>query len=261
VLFDKATDAASRRSNYTYFSFNILARRRLTNTAAKVKISLGEHMANIAALARPLSSLPVQTERVDRLDFTQALSAVPRGSIAEILGNESTGRTALAQSMLATATLGGEIAAWIDCEDAFDPASAAKAGGDLGKMLWVQCGHRLETALKAADMVLHNGGFGLIVLDLCNVAPGALNRVPISYWYRMRRAVEHTPSVLLILGQQSITRSCAARQFGLDRPRLEWRGENPFQTIVRLTSEASSKKPVPIGPAALEAIANTEEEG
>lgn len=224
-----------------------------------MKISLGEQMANYAALARPLSSLPVRSERVDCVDFTQALSAVPRGSIAEILGNESTGRTALAQSMLATATRGGEIAAWIDCDDAFDPASATKAGGDLGKMLWVQCGHRLETALKSADMVLHSGGFGLVVMDLCNVEPGALHRVPLSYWYRMRSAVEHTPSVLLVLGERSVARSCAARQFGLDHPMLEWRGEKPFQTIVRLTAQAHSKKPVPTSPAALEAIADTEE--
>lgn len=217
-------------------------------------------MANFAALARPLSSFTTRTQRVDYPDFTHALSAVPRGSIAEILGNVSTGRTALAQSMLATATRGGEIAAWIDCDDVFDPASAVKAGGDLGKMLWVKCGHRLETALKAADMVLHNGGFGLVILDLCNVAVGALHRVPISYWYRMRSSVEHTPSVLLILGQQSMARSCAARQFGLDHPRLEWRGENPFQTIVRLTSQATSKKPVQVGPAALEVIADMEEE-
>jgi hypothetical protein len=127
-------------------------------------------------------------------------------------------------------------------------------------MLWVQCGRQLEIALKAADMVLHNGGFGLVVLDLCNVTPGALYRVPISYWYRMRRAVEHTPSVLVILGRQSIARSCAARQFGLDGPRVEWRGQNPFQTILRLRSDAYSKKPVPAGPIALDVIGDTEEE-
>lgn len=217
-------------------------------------------MANLVAVARPLSSVSLRRERMDCVDFTQALSTVPRGSIAEILGNESTGRTALAHSMMATATLGGEITAWIDCDDAFDPASAAKAGCDLSKMLWVQCAHRLETALKAGDMVLHSGGFGLVVLDLCNVAAGALHRVPLSYWYRMQRAVEHTPSVLVILGQRSVARSCAARQFGLDHPSLEWRGENPFQTIVRLTSRAISKKPVPTSPAPLEAIADTEEE-
>jgi hypothetical protein len=217
-------------------------------------------MANITSMARPLSSFPARAEPVEWPDFSQALSALPRGAIAEILGNESTGRTALAQSMFATVTLGGEVVAWIDCDDAFDPASAGKAGGDLGKMLWVQCGHRLEIALKAADMVLHSGGFGLVVLDLCNVAASALHRVPLSYWYRIRNAVEHTPSVLLVLGRQSVARSCAARQFGLDHPRLRWRGQIPFQTIVRLESHASSRKPVPTGPVKLEAIADTEEE-
>lgn len=217
-------------------------------------------MANIQAAVRPLSYLQTRTEQVECLQVTPTLSAVPRGGITEILGDESTGRTALAQSMLATATLGGEIAAWIDSTDSFDPASAVKAGGDLGKMLWVQCAHRLEVALKAADMILHSGGFGLIVLDLCGVSTVALQRVPTSYWYRLRRAIEHTPSVLLVLACQSLARSCAARQFGLDRPRLKWRGEMPFQTIVRLESHASARRPVPANPVRLEAIADAEEE-
>ncbi len=164
-------------------------------------------------------------------------------NITEVIGDRSTGRTALAHSMLATATLGGEVAAWIDLDDSFDPASAARAGADLGKLLWVQCAHRLETAVKAADMVLHSGGFGLIVLDLCDVSSIALQRVPLSYWYRIRRAVEHTPSILLILARQSVAKSCATHQIGLTQSMLEWRGLPPFQTIVRLESEAVSRKP------------------
>lgn len=217
-------------------------------------------MANLTTLVGPLSTPFASAERVECLEGLHGLWALPRGAITEILGDASTGRTALAQSMLATATLGGEITAWIDCDDSFDPTSATKAGADLGKMLWVQCEHQLEIALKAADMVLHSGGFGLVVLDLCDVSAAALQRVPVSYWYRIRRAVEHTPSVLLILGRQPIARSCAARQIGLDRQRFQWRGEAPFQTIVQLELQAISKKPVPVGPVKLEALAETWEE-
>jgi len=206
----------------------------------------------MASLARPLSSFPARTGLSMGLD-------VARGSIAEILGQTSTGRTALAQSILATATLGGAVAAWVDCHDAFDPASAEKAGADLGKLLWVQCGHQLETALKAADMVLHSGGFGLIVLDLCDATAAAFQRVPLSYWYRIRRAVEHTPSILLILARESVARSCASRQFDLGRETLEWRGLAPFQTIVRLESRAVSRRPVSAAPMKLEALARWEE--
>jgi hypothetical protein len=152
------------------------------------------------------------------------------------------------------------VAAWIDCGDSFDPASARKAGADLGKMLWVQCGHRLETALKAADMVLHSGGFGLVVLDLCDTASNGLQKMPVSYWYRIRLALEHTPSILLVLARQPLARSCATRQFDLGQQFLEWRGLAPFQTIVRLESQLTPRKPMGEAPMKLAALAETWEE-
>lgn len=217
-------------------------------------------MANMAAAVRPLSAFEARTESSESMSPANGLCALPRGAITEILGETSTGRTALAHAMLATSTLGDEVTAWIDCHDSFDPASAVSAGADLDKLLWVQCGHRLETALKAADMVLHNGGFGLIVLDLCDVTAVGLQRVPLSYWYRIRRAVEHTPSVLLILARHSIAKSCSTRQLSLGEPILEWRGLAPFQTIVRLESQAISRKPAGAAAIKLDVFAEAWEE-
>jgi recombination protein RecA len=157
--------------------------------------------------------------------------------------------------MLATATLGGEVVAVVDSNDTFDPVSAQRAGADLGKLLWVQCGHRLETALQASDMILHSGGFGLILVDLCDMAPAVLDRMPVSYWYRFRRAIEHTSSLMLILSRQSVARSCATRQFGLRQQMVHWRGEAPFQTMQWLAMEAASRKPMGTSPVNLEARA------
>jgi hypothetical protein len=201
-------------------------------------------MANILAQPKPLSSFPSAGVRAGTMEVTHGLSSLPRGAITEILGATSTGRTALAQSVLALATRGGEVAALIDCDDSFDPTSARQAGADLGKLLWVQCGHQLETALKAADMIVHSGGFGLVVLDLCDAAPAALQRIPISYWYRFRRAVEHTPSILLLLASQPVARSCSSRQLDLQKPLIHWRGQTPFQTIERLDAQVFSRKPM-----------------
>jgi hypothetical protein len=160
----------------------------------------------------------------------------------------------LAHIMLATASQGGVVSAWIDASDAFDPSSA---GADLGKLLWVQCGRTVETALKAADMVLHSGGFGLVVLDLCDAPAVALQRVPLSYWYRVRRAVETSSSILLVLGRESIAKSCATRQFGLHQTRFEWRGLPPFETLARMETRATSRKPMSAGGSMLEAAAET----
>ena len=206
-------------------------------------------MAKVSSLARPLSSFENHPEF-----HPPSLRILPRGVLTEVLGEPSTGRTAFAHSLLATATKGGEIAAFIDCTDAFDPASSRRAGTDLGRLLWVQCGHRLESALKAADLILHSGGFGLIILDLCDAPPTALQRVPTSYWYRFQRAVENTPTIFLILARQSVARSSAARQLSLQQQRLRWRGHPPFQTIERLELEVISRKPVHLSPVRLEAL-------
>ena len=198
------------------------------------------------------ASFPVLQPGPEYRELTQGLAALPRGAISELIGAAGSGRTAVMQSMVATATRRGEVVAVIDSNDAFDPISAYQAGAEVDKVLWMQCGHRVETALKATDMILHSGGFGLIVLDLCDMAQAALNRVPISYWHRFRLAVEHTPTRLLILSREAVTRSCAARQFALCQKSLQWRGEAPFQLIDCLATEAVSRKPMGRAPVSMD---------
>jgi hypothetical protein len=210
-------------------------------------------MANIALATATSPFHPRPALKLQ--DAVEGLGSLPRGTITEILGERSTGRTALAQTMLATATLGGEVTAWIDGCDSFDPASAVRAGADLGKLLWVQCAHRLETALKAADMVLHSGGFGLVVLDLCDIPATALQRVPLSYWYRIRNAVQHTPAIMLVLAKEAIAKASSAHQLAMSQSSIEWRGLAPFQTIVRMEAEAVTRKPYDAVPLKLAALA------
>lgn len=199
------------------------------------KSNHGEQIANMAALLS--FPLPIRTTRVD-------FWTLPRGGMTEVLGEASSGRTALSHWMLTNATLGGEIVALVDCDDAFDPASARAAGVDLGKLLWVQCGHMLDTALRATDLILHAGGFGLVVLDLGDASPQMLQRVPSSYWYRFQRTIEHTPSTLVIVARQAVARSSSIRQVVLTRQKIQWKGVRPFQIIDRLELEVFSKKPM-----------------
>ena len=69
---------------------------------------------------------------------------------------------------------------------------------------------RIEQALKAADLLLQSGGFGLIVIDLADVPPRLASRIPLTSWFRFRRAVENTPAVLLVLEQEPFAKSCAS---------------------------------------------------
>ena len=70
--------------------------------------------------------------------------------------------------------------------------------------------HRLEQLLRATDMLLESSGFGLIALDLCDLPLQAARRIPLTTWFRYRRAVEHTPTVLLALEQHPIAGSCSS---------------------------------------------------
>jgi len=147
---------------------------------------------------------------------------IPRGSLTAIYGPPSSGRTSLLVSVLAEATSRQEICALVDSEDAFDPASAAQAGVALERLIWVRSANQAEHALKAADLLLQGGGFGLVALDLGDL-PSA-RRISLTSWFRLRRAVEHTPTVLLALSLQPHARTCASLLIECRRESAAWSG-------------------------------------
>ena len=148
--------------------------------------TLGLRPSRVWEAAPPRECLPTGIAALDAI-----IDGFPRGAISEILGPESSGRTTLVHALLAAATASGEICAYVDTDHSFDPVSAAASGVTLSQLVWIRCGHNAGHALKSADSLLHAGGFGVIVLDLCQVPARIWNRIPISYWYRFRRAVEN----------------------------------------------------------------------
>jgi recA bacterial DNA recombination protein len=78
--------------------------------------------------------------------------------------------------------------------------------GPISRCSW----RRLEQALKATDLLLQGGGFGLVVVDLGDVPPQAARRVPLTSWFRFRRTVENTPTVLVAITQEPCARTCAS---------------------------------------------------
>src|SRR5438046_36423 len=135
---------------------------------------------------------------------------LPRGCLTEIIGPASSGRTTLMMSVLAQATARQEVCAVVDAEDCFSPHAAAESGVELSRLLWVRCGHSAEHALKAADLLIQGGGFGVVVMDLGDTAPRMARRISLTSWFRLRRAVEHTPTVLVSLTRQSNAKTCAS---------------------------------------------------
>jgi recombination protein RecA len=244
----------------------------------------------------------------------------PASAITEIVGTQCSGRTSLALSLIAGLTQAGKVCAWIDVSDALHPESAAAAGVDLPRLLWMRCGaafvrnappvsltstssefcataasatvpekyfvprpvtkglhgggfgphprnevkglsnaiagllgkeksvaqriglakttkserknsewgevyraspdkrvrvltkpwSRLDQALRAADLLLQNGGFAAIVLDMADIAPEQALRVPLATWFRYRAVAEQKQTSLILLLQHPCAKSSAA---------------------------------------------------
>jgi recombination protein RecA len=169
---------------------------------------------------------------------TLTSGGIPKGALSEICGTESSGRTALAFAILKQATGQGECCAWIDAAGAFDPASASEAGVDLDRVLWVNCGGNAEHALKAVDLLIQAGGFGLVVLDLGDTPDKEARRIPLASWFRLRHAAERTGAALVALERQVNARSCSTLQIGMRRKGPVWTGK----LLRGLAAEAETQK-------------------
>lgn len=160
-------------------------------------------------------------EEADRL----LEGGLPLGTISEISGPASSGRTSLAMAFVAQRTAEGRVCAWVDVGDTLDPESAAASGVNLKQLLWVRCRDggvlqrsksgdkpwtRLDQALRATDLLLQGGGFGAVVLDLGDLAPEHGARIPLATWFRFRQAADRTRCCVVVLGRTSYAQSSAA---------------------------------------------------
>ena len=257
-------------------------------TANAKKKKTAEVLAAVGAISKlavvvPASRLDVRpapemvSSGIPQLD--SLTGGLARGCLTEICGTASSGRTSVLLFALARATQRGEVCALVDASDAFDPASAAAAGMEMSRLLWVRCGEKypsrkhpsparkagcvktdtyqsmpssdsyqaipdsyqglsssdsyqgmpsgipqvaekrfgfsrwesqLGQMLKVTDLLLQSNGFGMIVLDLGDVPVPSARRIPLASWFRFRRAIEHTPTALLVLEQQPIAGSCSS---------------------------------------------------
>jgi recombination protein RecA len=138
-----------------------------------------------ATLAHRIPSALTPAQRTIRPVAATGIPAVddllegglPLGAITEVVGAECSGRTSFALSFLAGMTRAEKVCAWLDVSDALDPESAAAAGVDLSRFLWVRCGMQAASQVRSsadrtfslpekyllpppAKKGLHGGGFG-----------------------------------------------------------------------------------------------------
>lgn len=171
----------------------------------------------------PFAPRPAQVETSPfRIAEVDALTGgLPRGGLTEICGPPCSGRATVLLSALASGTAHAEACALVDGRDSFDPHSAAAAGVKLERLLWVRC-RDIDQCLRATDLLLQGGGFGMIAMDLSVLPPRTVRYVPLNVWFRFRRAVEHTSTILLLLDQESNAGTCASLVLRLASEFASW---------------------------------------
>ncbi|UWD47906.1 recombinase RecA [Clostridioides difficile] len=98
------------------------------------------------------------------LDIAIGIGGLPRGRIVEIYGPESSGKTTVALSCVASAQKNGGIAAFIDAEHALDPVYAKALGVDVDNLIISQPDTG-EQALEIAEALIRSGAIDIIVID------------------------------------------------------------------------------------------------
>jgi len=198
----------------------------------------------------PASLLPMDVPLVDAC----LRGGLPRGQLSEFSGPGSCGRMTLLLQLMSAATQRGEIVALVDTCDRLDVASAAAAGVDLDRVLWIRGsgsgirdsgfgirGSGFETrdqrpgtgdwglatavdrALKALNLVLQAGGFSLVAIDLADVPPVRLRQIPFTTWPRVQRVIEGSDTACVLLTPEPLARSAGGLTLSL-AGRSTWAG-------------------------------------
>jgi hypothetical protein len=218
----------------------------MATAAASATLAALESALRTRKLDRTLTTALPPLERTDPAAFTPTdlphldtllRGGLPRGQLSELTGPASSGRTSVLMQLMAASTRRGEIVALVDTSDCLDVASAAAAGIDLDRMLWIRgstvaagsrpgerlvrrsaqrgggsgaggmAEHVVERGIKALNLVLQAGGFSIVALDLGDVSIREIKSLPYTTWLRVQRAIEGSDTACVLLVPEPIARS------------------------------------------------------
>ena len=133
---------------------------------------------------------------------------LPKGAITELISpRASAGSASLIHALLQSGQQNHYFVGLIDGRDSFDPsASGELAKACLQHLLWVRCIKALD-AIKAADLLLRDGNFPLVIVDLVLNPAADLSKIPQTSWYRLQRLVESAPTACLVMTRQGMVSS------------------------------------------------------
>ncbi len=163
-------------------------------------------LRNLLAERFPHVLAPAGTLLITGLSFLDRAigGGFPQGGITEIISpHVGAGGASLICALLRAAQRNDYFLALIDGRDSFDPQPLGNVC--LRHLLWVRCTSAFE-AIKAADLLLRDGNFRLLIVDLVLNAREEL-KIPQTSWYRLQRLVESSSTACLVLTRRSMVSS------------------------------------------------------
>ncbi|MEO7724567.1 MAG: hypothetical protein ABIU29_07755 [Chthoniobacterales bacterium] len=153
----------------------------------------------------------------------EPVGGLTKGAITELSSAATNaGSASIIAALLQRACRDRSFLALIDGRDSFDPSFVGESA--LRHLLWVR-GRNASEALQAADLLLRDGNFPLVILDLVLNPVAELQKIPASNWYRLQRLVEPAPTAFLVLTPRSMI-SSAQWKLNLENlwtlPQLDW---------------------------------------
>jgi len=170
---------------------------------------------------------------------------LPRSAITELITPQrSAGSASLVHELLRSAQRDRHFVALIDGSDSFDPGLSDNSA--LRHLLWVRCRKAFD-AIKAADLLLRDGNFPLVIVDLVLNTPQELRKIPQTSWYRLQRLVEAVPTACLVINRQSVVSSAQLKLILENSWTLETLGKDNVISHLRFRVQRSHPKSVVSG--------------
>jgi hypothetical protein len=185
--------------------------------ALNLEPELVAQLVTAERLADQQGCCPTGIDAVDRL----LGGGWARGALSELCGRRSSGRTSVLLASLAASLSAGYATALVDTDGMLDPRGAAAAGVPLDRLLWVRAGGR--QALRATDLLIAAGGFGLVALDLGEKAV----HIPSAAWVRLKHAAERQRTAVVIAAPRRSVGAFAASAIDLLAGRPLFDGAGP----------------------------------
>jgi hypothetical protein len=152
---------------------------------------------------------PSSGELVTGIDVLDENGGLGKGAITELTSAQpSAGSALLIHCLLQVALRDRFFLALVDGRDSFDVQSAGSAA--LAHLFWIRCQAAAE-AVKAADLLLRDGNFPLVILDLILNAAEELRRIPATSWYRLQRLVEASSTAFLVMSRHNLVPSARTK--------------------------------------------------